>query len=64
MKNALKPVHVVLCDGSIIKPSSAAAIVGLKPTVGLISRSGVIPLAFSYDTPGPMTRTVCSLSLA
>ncbi|WP_425324450.1 amidase family protein [Legionella gratiana] len=38
--------------------------VGLKPTVGLISRSGVIPLAFSYDTPGPMTRTVCSLSLA
>jgi amidase len=44
--------------GSIISPSFTNSIVGLKPTVGLISRSGVIPLAESYDTAGPMVRTV------
>jgi len=45
-------------DGSIIAPSSVNSIVGLKPTVGLVSRSGIIPLAHSLDTAGPMGRTV------
>jgi amidase len=45
-------------DGSIISPSTQAALVGIKPTVGLVSRSGVIPIAASQDTPGPMARTV------
>jgi amidase len=45
-------------DGSIVSPSSINGIVGLKPTVGLISRSGVIPISHSQDTAGPMTRTV------
>ena len=45
-------------DGSIVSPSSACGIVGLKPTVGLVSRSGVIPISHAQDTAGPMTRTV------
>jgi len=45
-------------DGSVVSPSSANGIVGLKPTVGLISRSGVIPISHSQDTAGPMCRTV------
>jgi amidase len=45
-------------DGSIISPSNACGIVGLKPTVGLVSRAGVIPIAHSQDTAGPMCRTV------
>lgn len=45
-------------DGSIVCPSSICGIVGIKPTVGLISRSGVIPIAASQDTAGPMARTV------
>lgn len=45
-------------DGSIVCPSSICGIVGLKPTLGLISRSGVIPIAHSQDTAGPMTRSV------
>jgi amidase len=45
-------------DGSIVSPSSACGIVGLKPTVGLVSRTGVIPISHSQDTAGPMTRTV------
>ncbi|HWK73790.1 MAG TPA: amidase [Povalibacter sp.] len=45
-------------DGSIICPSSIAGLVGLKPTIGLVSRSGIIPIAASQDTAGPMTRTV------
>lgn len=45
-------------DGSIVCPSAVAALVGLKPTVGLVSRSGIIPIAHSQDTAGPMTRTV------
>jgi amidase len=44
--------------GSIIGPSSANGIVGIKPTVGLVSRSGIIPVTHSYDTAGPMARTV------
>lgn len=45
-------------DGSILCPSSINGIVGLKPTVGLVSRSGIIPIAASQDTAGPMCRTV------
>ena len=45
-------------DGSIISPSSANGIVGIKPTVGLTSRAGVVPIAHSQDTVGPMARTV------
>ncbi|MBV2209263.1 MAG: amidase [Thermomonas sp.] len=45
-------------DGSIICPSSVAGLVGLKPTVGLVSRSGIIPISISQDTAGPMTRSV------
>jgi amidase len=45
-------------DGSIVCPSSANGVVGIKPTLGLISRAGIIPIAHSQDTAGPMTRTV------
>jgi len=45
-------------NGSIVCPSNANGIVGIKPTVGLISRSGIIPISFTQDTPGPMARTV------
>ena len=45
-------------DGSIIAPSSFCGIVGIKPTVGLWSRSGIIPVSATQDTAGPMTRTV------
>jgi amidase len=45
-------------DGSIICPSNNNGIVGIKPTVGLISRSGIIPISFTQDTPGPMCRSV------
>jgi amidase len=50
-------------DGSIICPSSVAGLVGLKPTVGLVSRSGIIPISVSQDTAGPMTRTVADAAL-
>ena len=45
-------------DGSVIAPSSFCGIVGIKPTVGLWSRSGIIPISATQDTAGPMTRTV------
>tara|TARA_R110002073_G_scaffold57778_4_gene146687 strand:- start:93425 stop:95071 length:1647 start_codon:yes stop_codon:yes gene_type:complete len=45
-------------SGSILSPSSANSIVGLKPTTGLLSRSGIVPLSSTLDTPGPMTRNV------
>ncbi len=45
-------------DGSITSPASLASLVGIKPTVGLVSRAGIIPIAPSQDTAGPMTRTV------
>ncbi|WP_434300764.1 amidase [Corallococcus exiguus] len=45
-------------DGSIVSPASACALVGLKPTVGLVSRAGIIPISSTQDTAGPMTRTV------
>ena len=45
-------------DGSIVSPSSVNGIVGIKPTVGLVSRSGIIPISHTQDTAGPMARTV------
>jgi amidase len=45
-------------DGSIVSPSSNQALVGIKPTVGLLSRTGIVPIAHSQDTAGPMARTV------
>ena len=45
-------------NGSIVCPSQTNGIVGIKPTVGLVSRTGVIPISFTQDTPGPMGRTV------
>jgi amidase len=45
-------------DGSIISPSANCGIVGIKPTLGLVSRAGIIPIAHSQDTAGPMARTV------
>jgi amidase len=45
-------------DGSIICPSSANGLVGIKPTVGLVSRAGIIPISHTQDTAGPMARTV------
>src|SRR5207253_1402192 len=45
-------------DGSIVCPSSACGVVGIKPTVGLTSRSGVVPISHSQDTVGPHARTV------
>ncbi len=45
-------------DGSVVCPSSANGLAGMKPTLGLISRSGIIPIAHSQDTSGPMARTV------
>src|SRR5437879_2570690 len=45
-------------DGSITSPSAANSLVGIKPTLGLISRSGIVPIAHSQDTAGPMARTV------
>lgn len=45
-------------DGSIVCPSNMTSLVGIKPTLGLVSRSGIIPIAHSQDTAGPMARTV------
>jgi amidase len=45
-------------NGSIVCPSNNNGLVGLKPTVGLLSRSGIIPISFTQDTPGPMARSV------
>ncbi|MCC3215030.1 amidase [Chryseobacterium sp. X308] len=51
-------------NGSIVCPSSFNGIVGLKPTVGLISRQGIIPISSSQDTPGPMARTVKDIAIS
>lgn len=51
-------------NGSIVCPSNNNGIVGLKPTVGLLSRSGIIPISFTQDTPGPMGRTVQDVAIA
>jgi len=50
-------------DGSVVSPSSASALVGVKPTVGLVSRSGIVPISHSQDTAGPMARTVRDAAL-
>jgi amidase len=50
-------------DGSIICPASVNGLAGLKPTVGLVSRSGIIPISVSQDTAGPMARTVSDVAL-
>jgi amidase len=50
-------------DGSIVCPSAAAALVGIKPTVGRVSRSGIIPISHSQDTAGPMARTVADAAI-
>ena len=50
-------------NGSIVCPSTANGIVGIKPTVGLLSRSGIIPISFTQDTPGPMARTVTDAAI-
>ncbi len=50
-------------DGSIVCPSSANSLIGIKPTLGLVSRAGIIPIAHSQDTAGPMTRTVSDAAI-
>jgi len=50
-------------DGSIVCPSSANSLVGIKPTIGLVSRAGIIPIAHSQDTAGPMARTVTDAAI-
>ncbi len=50
-------------DGSIVCPSQAGGIVGFKPTVGLVSRAGIIPISHSQDTAGPMARTVADTAV-
>lgn len=50
-------------DGSIVCPSSICGLVGIKPTIGLVSRSGIIPIAESQDTAGPMARTVADAAI-
>jgi amidase len=51
-------------DGSIVCPSNNNGIVGLKPTVGLISRAGIIPISSTQDTPGPMGRSVRDIAIS
>jgi amidase len=50
-------------DGSIVCPSNACGLVGIKPTVGLVSRAGIVPIAHSQDTAGPMARTVTDAAI-
>jgi amidase len=50
-------------DGSIVSPSNNCGLVGLKPTLGLVSRAGIIPIAHTQDTAGPMTRTVTDAAI-
>ena len=50
-------------DGSVVCPSSASSVVGIKPTLGSISRSGIVPIAHSQDTAGPMCRTVADAAI-
>jgi amidase len=50
-------------DGSVIAPASSCGLVGMKPTVGLVSRSGIIPISKTQDTAGPMTRTVTDAAI-
>ncbi len=50
-------------DGSIVSPSSICGLVGIKPTLGLVSRNGIVPIAHSQDTAGPMARSVADAAL-
>ncbi len=50
-------------DGSIVSPSNNNSLVGIKPTLGLVSRTGIVPIAHSQDTAGPMTRTVTDAAI-
>jgi amidase len=50
-------------DGSIVSPSAACGLVGIKPTVGLVSRDGIVPISHSQDTAGPMCRTVADAAM-
>ncbi len=50
-------------DGSVVCPSSVNSVVGIKPTLGLVSRSGIVPIAHSQDTAGPMARTVTDAAI-
>jgi len=50
-------------DGSIVCPSGANALVGIKPTIGLVSRTGIVPISHTQDTAGPMTRTVADAAI-
>ena len=50
-------------NGSVVCPANANGIVGIKPTVGLVSRSGIIPISFTQDTAGPMARTVTDAAI-
>jgi amidase len=50
-------------DGSIVSPASNCGVVGIKPTVGLVSRSGIVPISAAQDTAGPMTRTVADAAV-
>ena len=50
-------------DGSVVCPSNANSLVGIKPTVGLISRAGIVPISHSQDTAGPMCRTVTDAAI-
>jgi len=50
-------------DGSIVCPAAACSLVGIKPTLGLVSRTGIVPIAHSQDTAGPMARTVRDAAL-
>ncbi len=51
-------------NGSIVCPAAANGVIGLKPTVGLVSRRGIVPIALSQDTAGPITRSVADAALA
>jgi amidase len=50
-------------DGSVLSPAAACSLVGIKPTIGLVSRGGIIPIAHTQDTAGPMARTVTDAAI-
>jgi amidase len=59
MAAALAPLAIgTETDGSIVSPSAACGVVGIKPTLGLVSRTGIVPISAAQDTAGPMARTV------
>jgi amidase len=61
---ALAPVAVgTETDGSIVCPASACGIVGIKPTLGLVSRSGIVPVSLAQDTAGPLARSVADAAV-